>query len=643
MSSHQVNSIDDGKYKELNGPPNKGLVFSIGLTAKDTMNGAKTDDSARDNFIENKYASTETVPKQLSSYQLKSISDLQKQCFNSLLALDSSLINNKSLQIIKDRKGFKTKQLERQVNFIPVCLIGQSKSKKDSAMSDDDQSINSKNEGKTKAEFTYSSKTDNLEISKKLDKYRNNNNDIVNSYYQMYSLNNSTLKEEFSSSDILQKACLPKDLLSFNHKNDSNSSSFLSQSNCNIYNDQNKSAEVAALAEAARTIFEKSKDCIMPSVKADDTNFEEPHLKNIDLLMPQKLNSNSINYDVSPSILSNCKSNIGGNQNVNTTNSNTIIPISPSDPFYYQQINNNMIGAQNYYPGFYQSIPYQSMQYHYPHTQGQVIYPVSYPYVNNTNTFNPLSMSSMPMNLGYNYQINPQISVNPKQHSTVPLNGNQNYFCPKIHQPQYQASSTIGQPTPQIVDSKQIDLGKISILKAIRDQQECRNLQILIDKNPSMCKTVILPQLLQYFVVFCSDPFGNYLVQKVMAKLQPEDFEQITQKLIENFKDLSLHNFGTRVVQRFLELANQTYLDRLKDSVQNYLFILYKNQNGIHVITKFTLYSTSNQFVYDFLMSNLTAVCKNQEGCCMIQKILEGEITEKKVNSIFLSLLDSAV
>lgn len=175
----------------------------------------------------------------------------------------------------------------------------------------------------------------------------------------------------------------------------------------------------------------------------------------------------------------------------------------------------------------------------------------------------------------------------------------------------------------------------INVLKAVRDQNECRSLQVQLEKDPSISRK-ILPQVLQYFIILCNDPFGNYLVQRVIEFLNEEELEAVVTIAIENFNDIILNNCGTRVVQKLIEVANQSQLNRLSVPLKYSMLSLYKNQNGIHIITKYVSKSKNANFVFDFLYSNIVVVSKNKDSCCMIQKILENSTSVKKVIYILI-------
>lgn len=291
----------------------------------------------------------------------------------------------------------------------------------------------------------------------------------------------------------------------------------------------------------------------------------------------------------------------------------------------YNNISNNIhINNYNFQPylsnsGYYP--PVSNMMQHYPQLMPGAYIPYNY----------PGQQISYPYNLdnGNHYQV--PYGNNIMYHNTFSTN----FSGPKapLNQQQGIRSNPIDSNTirPNFTQDQQPKFDvNINIVKAVRDQNECRNLQIQLEKDPSMSHR-ILPQLLQYFVVFCSDPFGNYLVQKVLEYLYDEEFDHVIAIIIENFNEMSLHNFGTRVIQKFIEIGNPVQVSKLSVPIKDNMFNLYKSQNGIHVITKFVSKCRNSQFIFEFIYNNITSVSKNKEGCCMIQKILEISSPDQRV------------
>ena len=237
---------------------------------------------------------------------------------------------------------------------------------------------------------------------------------------------------------------------------------------------------------------------------------------------------------------------------------------------------------------------------------------------NYSNNFQPLNMNIM----NFYQNMNPNINnvsknINPVICQTLKSNKNIN------------SNIKISPIIP--VNTSSTLFKEINIMSAIRDQQECRNLQNLLEKFPEIASSIMLPQLLNYFLLFCSDPFGNYLVQKILEKIQVNDFYQVALKIIESFNDLCIHNFGSRVIQKFIEVSTMEFLELLQEVIAKNLYFLYNNPNGIHIISKYVARAKNVDFIFSFLENNIQEISKNKDGCCMIQKVFEGGLNENKI------------
>ena len=236
---------------------------------------------------------------------------------------------------------------------------------------------------------------------------------------------------------------------------------------------------------------------------------------------------------------------------------------------------------------------------------------------NYSNTFQPLNMSVI------NFYQNMNPNINSVSQNIIPVTS-------KTMRSNKNINSNI--KIPIIPDNTASILFKeINIMSAIRDQQECRNLQNLLEKFPDTASSIMLPQLLNYFLLFCSDPFGNYLVQKILEKIQVNDFNLVALKIVESFSDLCIHNFGSRVIQKFIEVSTVEFLVLLEDVIAKNLYFLYNNPNGIHIISKYVARAKNVDFIFAFLENNIQVISKNKDGCCMIQKVFEGGLNENKI------------
>ena len=123
------------------------------------------------------------------------------------------------------------------------------------------------------------------------------------------------------------------------------------------------------------------------------------------------------------------------------------------------------------------------------------------------------------------------------------------------------------------------------------------------------------------FAGLMMDPFGNYLVQKLVEKCSDDQLRQVVMT-IENDPLLickDLH--GTRSIQKIVDvLRTSTHKSLLAGYLTREFVALTCEINGNHVIQKI-LYSWSHhdkQFIYDAMVANCGKIACHMHGCCIM-------------------------
>jgi hypothetical protein len=86
-----------------------------------------------------------------------------------------------------------------------------------------------------------------------------------------------------------------------------------------------------------------------------------------------------------------------------------------------------------------------------------------------------------------------------------------------------------------------------------RDQNGCRHLQAQLDKSPEESLEIIFNGAKPYFPELMSDPFGNYLCQKLFEVCNDAQRTELVRIVAPNLVQISLNQHGTRAVQKLLE------------------------------------------------------------------------------------------
>lgn len=192
-----------------------------------------------------------------------------------------------------------------------------------------------------------------------------------------------------------------------------------------------------------------------------------------------------------------------------------------------------------------------------------------------------------------------------------------------------------------------LSLLTLEIPRLAKDQYGCRFLQKRIDQsNVTNVQTrkanfkIIFTEVRGFLYELIVDPFGNYLVQRLIEYCTEEDLDFILESLNKRLFLISINQHGTRALQKVIEKMNNEYqLSFLKKGLTTHIIELIKDLNGNHVIQKIlNKYPPEDcQFIYDSIIDNLLVVATHKHGCCVLQKCLN------HVNSSQLSAFADAI
>lgn len=170
------------------------------------------------------------------------------------------------------------------------------------------------------------------------------------------------------------------------------------------------------------------------------------------------------------------------------------------------------------------------------------------------------------------------------------------------------------------------------ILRLAKDQYGCRFLQKRIDENvvPSRQARVanfdiIFKEVAPLLYELIIDPFGNYLVQRLVDYCSEADLDLMLETLHNNLFLVSINQHGTRALQKVIDhMSNGHQLALLMKGLKPYIIELIKDLNGNHVIQKIlNKYPPDNcQFIYSSIIEDILVVATHKHGCCVLQKCL---------------------
>lgn len=173
-----------------------------------------------------------------------------------------------------------------------------------------------------------------------------------------------------------------------------------------------------------------------------------------------------------------------------------------------------------------------------------------------------------------------------------------------------------------------------------KDQHGCRFLQRMFDEGTPQDVQIIFNEIIDHVVELMMNPFGNYLMQKLLDVCNEEQRMQILVMLTEESGELvriSLNTHGTRVVQKLIEtLKTRQQISRVISALEPGFLALIKDLNGNHVIQRCLqcLSKEDNKFIFVAAAKYCVEIATHQHGCCVLQRCISHSTGEYRENLV---------
>lgn len=159
-----------------------------------------------------------------------------------------------------------------------------------------------------------------------------------------------------------------------------------------------------------------------------------------------------------------------------------------------------------------------------------------------------------------------------------------------------------------------------------RDQHGCRFLQTKLEEGNVVYINSIFEECYEKFVDLMTDPFGNYLCQKLFEFCNDAQRLALVERCAPAIPHVSTNMHGTRAVQRMVEcLSTPEQVRAVCKALTPAAVTLMKDINGNHVIQRCLnrMQPQHNQFVYDAVASNCFELATHRHGCCVMQRCMD--------------------
>ena len=159
-----------------------------------------------------------------------------------------------------------------------------------------------------------------------------------------------------------------------------------------------------------------------------------------------------------------------------------------------------------------------------------------------------------------------------------------------------------------------------------KDQYGCRLLQRMLDEQKAHIVDLTFNEVFDHMNELMTDPFGNYLCQKLIEHCNEQQRFAIIQKVAPDLVAISLNMHGTRAVQKLVEtISTPKETELVIGALRSSVVTLIKDLNGNHVIQRCLcgLNSKDNQFIYDAVSRHCVSVATHKHGCCVLQRTID--------------------
>ena len=177
-----------------------------------------------------------------------------------------------------------------------------------------------------------------------------------------------------------------------------------------------------------------------------------------------------------------------------------------------------------------------------------------------------------------------------------------------------------------------------------RDQGACRYIQQLLDDDPTKVLAVLFTPVCKSILDIINDPFGNYLIQKIITLLNDAQLYEILKIISPSFFDICCDSHGTRVLQKLMEYSKapkvkQYFFELIKPLITP----LLKEINGTFVVQKFSeIYKEYSNEINDIIVEYSPVLSTNRHGCCVVQKYLSLK-DEKMIPKLLDKLVENSL
>ncbi|KAI5841910.1 armadillo-type protein [Morchella snyderi] len=172
----------------------------------------------------------------------------------------------------------------------------------------------------------------------------------------------------------------------------------------------------------------------------------------------------------------------------------------------------------------------------------------------------------------------------------------------------------------------QLESLKGDIYGYCKDQHGCRYLQKKLEERNPQYVEMIFRETHAHVVELMTDPFGNYLCQKLLEFANDAQRTVLVNTAAPNLVKIALNQHGTRALQKMIEfISTPEQIATIIRALESKVVDLIQDLNGNHVIQKCLnrLKGQDAQFIFDAVGRHCIPVGTHRHGCCVLQRCID--------------------
>nr|XP_043626959.1 putative pumilio homolog 8, chloroplastic [Erigeron canadensis] len=200
-----------------------------------------------------------------------------------------------------------------------------------------------------------------------------------------------------------------------------------------------------------------------------------------------------------------------------------------------------------------------------------------------------------------------------------------------------------GRTKVDLSSSSHLTAARRRIFLMAKDQHGCRLLQKIFDDGNPQHVQIVFNEIIGHVVELMINPFGNYLMQKLLEVCNEEQRMHILMAITQERRELvqiSLNTHGTRVVQKLIEtIKTRQEIELVISALEPGFLALIKDLNGNHVIQRCLqcFSNEDNKFIFEAAANFCVEIATHQHGCCVLQRCIS-HATEEHHEKLVLEI-----